>query len=107
MPNVARGTNRIIHNAMPTVIPVAIPRLDLKSVTLCRNIANCPKIFPATIPVSTCRANPMYWAVVGPVRPKEVPITPKNVPAGVPDIMSITTRSPEIADADIKPAIEQ
>lgn len=31
----------------------------------------------------------------------------KNVPAGVPDIMSITTRSPEIADADIKPAIEQ
>ena len=55
------------------------------------------QIFPAAIPVNTCRANQTYWAVVEPVKPKEVPITPKNVPIGVPDIRSITTRSPEIS----------
>jgi len=38
------------------------------------------QIFPAAIPVNTCRANQTYWAVVEPVKPKEVPITPKNVP---------------------------
>jgi hypothetical protein len=43
---------------------------------------------------------------VASVKPKEIPITPKNVPAGVPDIMSITTRSPEIAHANIKAAID-
>jgi hypothetical protein len=31
----------------------------------------------------------------------------KNVPAGVPDIMSTITRRPEIAHALIKPAMEQ
>jgi hypothetical protein len=47
MPNVTRGTNKIIHNAKPTAIPVAIQCLELYCVTLCQNNANCPKIFPA------------------------------------------------------------
>jgi hypothetical protein len=37
----------------------------------------------------------------------DIPITAKNVPAGVPDIMSTITRRPEMAHALIKPAREQ
>ena len=44
IPNVVRGTNRIIHNVIPSIIPDAIPCIELYGVILCQNNAICPNI---------------------------------------------------------------
>jgi hypothetical protein len=54
-----------------------------------------------------CSAKPMYYADAGSLNPNDTPITAKNVPARVPDIISTITRRPEIAHVLIKPASEQ
>jgi hypothetical protein len=41
------------------------------------------------------------------MKPKEIPMTAKNVPGGVPEIMSTTTSSPEIAHTATNPASVQ
>ncbi len=64
-------------------------------------------MFPAMVPVNKCRPNPTYCATVGSLKPKEIPMTAKNVPGGVPEIMSTTTSSPEIAHTATNPASVQ
>jgi hypothetical protein len=49
----------------------------------------------------------MYCAVVVSVNPREIPITAKKVPGGLPDIRSTITSRPEIAQAEINPASDQ
>ena len=49
----------------------------------------------------------IYYLQPFPLNPNDIPMTAKKVPAGVPEMMSTITRSPEMAHADIKPAIEQ
>lgn len=64
-------------------------------------------MLPAAVPVNTCNTKPTYCAVTGSLNPNDIPMTAKKVPAGVPEMMSTMTRSPEMAHAPIKPAIEQ
>ncbi len=64
-------------------------------------------MFPAMVPVNKCKPNPTYCATAGSLKPKEIPITAKNVPGGVPETRSTTTISPEMADTAINPASVQ
>jgi hypothetical protein len=61
-------------------------------------------MFPAIVPVNMRKPNPTYCATAGSLKPKEIPITAKNVPGGVPETRSTTTRGPEMANTAIDPA---
>ena len=107
IPNVASGTNNTAHKAIPTIIPLINPSFELKGAILDQKSETCPNMLAAAVPVNTCNMKPMYCANAGSLNPNDIPMTAKNVPAGVPEITSTITRRPEVAHALIKPAREQ